>query len=255
MKLNQVYEMDALEMFSHLNDKSVDAVIGDPPYNVTNLGFDKLFIDWQAFWSECRRVLVSSKSPVILSSQQPFTTDLIMSNRKGFRYEIIWHKTMGTGFLDANRRPLRCHENIIVFADGLPEYTPQMEASNKPIRNHKRKGASEHYGKQKRDEGKIGGDLYPRSVWTFHQDSVGGDTRKDVSLHPTQKPLALMERLILTYTDAAALVVDPFAGSGTTLLAAQRLGRRFVGCDIDPDYVEVARKRLAMPYSVPMFAD
>lgn len=251
MELDTVTVADYRDLLASCELHSVDAIISDMPYNATNLAFDQIAIDLQAFWSEARRVLKDKQSPVILFSQQPFTTDLIMSNRKGFRYEIIYEKTMPTGFLDAKRRPLRSHENIIIFGDGLPEYAPQMEETTALRAAARRRTSTAHYNKNKPVDYIDDGTRYPRSVWKFAQRDTAFENTE--TLHPTQKPLALMERLILTYTCTGDVVLDPFAGSGTTLIAARNTGRHFIGGDTSAEYVDIARKRLAQPYTVSMF--
>lgn len=251
-QLNTVHNCDALRLLHNLASRSVDAIISDPPYNMTELAFEQA-TDWQAFWVQARRVLKCKNSPVILFSQQPFATDLIMSNRKGWRYEIIWEKTMPVGFLNANKRPLQAHENIQVFGDGSPEYFPQMETSDVRVSDAVRKGDAAHYNSQKRTGTYVDdGSRYPRSVWKFAQRENAFSNTK--TLHPTQKPVNLMERLILTYTQPGWLIVDPFAGSGTTGAAAQNTGRNYIMGELDSDTAQGARKRLALPYNTPMFA-
>lgn len=249
--LNKVHCMDALELMAQLPDASVDGIIADPPYNMTELDFETA-IDWTAFWLQARRVLKTPKSPTILFSQQPFTTDLIMSNRKGWRYEIIWEKTMPVGFLDANRRPLRCHENIQLFADGMPEYTPQMEESNQLRAIAIRSDSAKHYNKHIRmNTYDDNGTRYPRSVWKFAQRDTAFKNTK--TLHPTQKPVGIMERLILTYTQPGWIILDPFCGSGSTGVAAQKLNRQWILNDIAPQWAKVSTERLARDYTVNMF--
>lgn len=242
-ELNHIACMDCFEYLAGLPDNSVSAIISDPPYNTTNLAWEQS-IDWVAFWSEARRVLQQKNAPVILFSQQPFTTDLIMSNRKGFRYELIWHKTMPVGVLDANRRPMRIHENMLIFGDGMPSYYPQKEKANiRRANTHHDRSDALHYGHHKSNSWQDDGTRYPNSVWTFAQRATAFDLTE--SLHPTQKPLPLLEKLVLTYTRPGDTVLDCFVGSGTTALACQNLGRSFYACDSDAGYVEAARLRLA----------
>lgn len=244
--LNTVQQVDALDLLHGLPPGSVDAIIADPPYNMTRLAFEQP-IDWSAFWLQARRVLKAEHSPTILFSQQPFTTDLIMSNRQGWRDEIVWEKTMPVGFLNAKHRPLECHELIEIFADREPEYSPQMETVHYSVADVKQSGKARHYGDYKRVGYSDNGTRYPRSVWTFAQRDTA--FQNTVTLHPTQKPLPLMHRLINTYTRPGWLILDPFAGSGSTLVAAQILGRQFIGSDLNPEYVAIARRRLAEPYT------
>lgn len=244
--INTVQQADALDLLRGLPSGSVDAIMTDPPYGMTRLAFEQP-VDWVTFWLQARRVLKSEHSPTILFSQQPFTTDLIMSNRRGWRDEIVWHKTMPVGFLNAKRRPLECHELIEIFADREPEYFPQMETVHNVIKDVQKNGKAHHYGDYDRVGYTDTGTRYPRSVWTFAQrDSAFQNT---VTLHPTQKPLPLMHRLINTYTRPGWLILDPFAGSGSTLVAAQTLGRQFIGGDQSAEYVAIARRRLAEPYT------
>ena len=180
---------------------------------------------------------------MIFFTAQPFTTDLIASNRKLFRYEIIWHKKVPTGFYDANRRPLRAHENIAVFYRALPTYNPQKVDSGNPrgVINRKRnqgKGKSLHYNFVADNVQVDDGTRYPRSVLEYGHDN------RNKSIHPTQKPLALITNLIRTYSNPGELVLDPFAGSGTTAVAAHNENRRFVGSEIDETYFVSAKARL-----------
>lgn len=246
--LNQFLQMDAIELMANLADKSVDAIFTDPPYNVTNLEFEGS-INWLGFWEQTRRICKGDRSPAVLFSQQPFTTDLISSNRDGFRYEIIWEKNVATGYLNAKRRPLSCHENILVFADRLPVYQPQMRPGE-PYKNNRRVAAA-HYNGHKRSKVVNDGTRYPRSVVGFKSDPERF-TGKDW-YHPTQKPVGLMEWLILTYTRPGAVILDPFSGSGTTAIAARNTGRQFICGDISEEYVEMARERFSQPFTESMF--
>lgn len=250
LPLDTVVVSDALAFLRGLPDASIDMIFIDPPYNTTNLHFEQS-IDWQVFWQEARRILKHKNSPVLSFSQQPFTTDLINSNRSGFRYELILEKTMPTGFLDANRRPLRCHENLLLFADAMPRYWPEFdkpEVQRANTANRRQIGVSAaHYGKNASpyawyDEGK----RYPRSVWKFAQRDSSFE--KTATLHPTQKPLQAVEKTLRLYSQPGWVVVDCFCGSGTTLLASRNLDRRYIGCDISAEYVAIARERLRLPF-------
>lgn len=243
-----IIEGDGLEVLANLPPHSVDVIISDPPYGTTELDFDQLPIDWATFWVLARRALRTKNSPVVLFSQQPFTSLLIYSNLKGWRDEIVYEKTMATGFLNAKRKPLKAHELIEIFADAAPTYDPQMEVSTVSAHKVKAKNTqAKHYKDHTRTEYGGGAARYPRSVWKYSQRD--GDS----GLHPTQKPLALMERLVLTYSRPFDLVFDPFAGSGSTLVAARNTGRLFLGVELDPQYVAAAQTRLDKPYTISMF--
>lgn len=228
------------EVLPTLPDASVDTLITDPPYALTDLAWDKKF-DLAFFWQQVNRVC-REDAVMVLFSQQPFTTDLILSNRAAFRYELICHKSNAVGWLSAGQRPLRAHENILVFARRFrgSTYRPQMSTGFKPYRTLSR-GVVPHYAKQRlssRITNSSQGERYPRSVLHF-------SNRNSPSLHPTQKPLALMEWLVKTYSEEGATVLDPFMGSGSTGVACLQNGRRFIGIEQDEAYFQVARERLA----------
>ena len=229
---NSVLCVDALVLLASLPDASVDLVLSDPPYGTTKADFD-CAIDLPALWVELKRV-AKPGAALVFTASQPFTTDLINSNRKQFRYEWIWVKSQATGFLTAKYKPLKRHESVIVFCERGAPYYPQMGAG-KPY-SKRRFGIAAVYSKTSRvNSASPTGDRYPTSVLEYQVEK---------GLHSTQKPTALFEYLIRTYTQPGALVLDPFCGSGTTALAAQRAGRDFIGGDTNADYVEVALKRL-----------
>ena len=189
----------------HIASNTVDAVISDPPDGTTDLFWDTK-IDWPRFWHEVERICKET-AVIVLFSQQPFTTDLINSNRKWFRYELIWHKTMAVGWLSANKRPLRAHENILIFAKRFKgsSYNPQMESGHKPyVSQHT--GPVPLYGRQRNwpfVSRCMGGERYPRSVFRC---ANGGYSRDNPRLHPTQKPLSLMRWLVKIYTNPNDLI-------------------------------------------------
>lgn len=171
---------------------------------------------------------------------QPFTTDLICSNRKEFRYDLIWQKTSAVGFLSANTRPLRSHEHILIFgrAGHCKEaiYNPQF-TEGAPYRHRARKQKTQHYGEANRDVGYDNpGRRYPTSVLTYAKDVP--------SLHPTAKPVPMLRWLIRSFSHPGARVLDPFAGSGSTGVAAALEHRQFVGIELDAAYYTIARRRL-----------
>jgi site-specific DNA-methyltransferase (adenine-specific) len=172
-----------------------------------------------------------------LTAQQAFATDLINVGRKIFRYELIWEKGLALGFLNANRMPLRAHENILIFYKKLPVYHPQMSEGKPYVK--KDSGAMSIYGRTKRHLPKTNhGQRYPRSVLRFASANAKNHG------HPAEKPLALFEWLIRTYTDEGSLVLDNCAGSGTTAVAAEKLGRRWLAIEQEPEYCEITKRRL-----------
>lgn len=210
--------------------------ITDCPYGVTRNGWDSL--DWVSeFWLQMRRLKVGA---VITTAQQPFTSEMVMAGRDWFKWADVWHKTQARGHLNANVMPLREHEDILVFAPGAVTYHPQF--SQKPSFNvrpetARTKGTS-NYGKHGL-KSKRTVDLqvsYPRSVVRFENSQEGQ--------HPTQKPLALFAYLLRTFTNPVDVILDPFAGSGTTLVAAKQLGLKAIGIEIEEKYCRIAVERL-----------
>lgn len=242
---NAVYQMDALDLLRALPDASVDCVLTDPPYGTTRCAWDTP-IDLVAWWAAVRRV-VKRNAAIVMTASQPFTSALVMSKAKWFRYEWIWDKKNGTGFLNAAKQPLRRHENVLVFSIAGTFYEPQMSIGE--AYSVKRGGMAEIYG-QPRTSSVNDGERFPTSII---EQSYGGE--KYAAIHPTQKPVALFEYLIRTYTRPGDLVVDPFGGSGTTAVAARNLGRRYITGDTDAGYCAIMRRRLSEPFTPQMFAE
>jgi site-specific DNA-methyltransferase (adenine-specific) len=234
-----LFHADWRDVLASLGDESVDLLLTDPPYGITSIAWDKK-IDWAAFWAEAKRVC-KENAVVIIFAAGKFINELINSNPKEFRYELIWEKTLAVGFLDANRRPLRAHELMLIFTrKGFRSstYNPQ-KIEGKPHKIGGTGSSSPHYGQKGRTPAVITNLYHPRSVLKY-SSKVGGK-----SLHPTAKPLELVEWLVRSYSNPGETVLDPFCGSGTTLAASMIAGRRGIGCDISPEYVETAKHRLA----------
>jgi site-specific DNA-methyltransferase (adenine-specific) len=238
-----LYHGDFRAVLPTLPDNAFASLISDPPYNTTCLDFDKEAVDWPGFWAQAHR-LCPATAPIVLFASGQFVPNLLASNRQHFRYELIWSKPMAVGFLDARRRPLRAHEQVLIFARQFKgsTYNPQMMEGKPHTRGNKgRPRAAAHYSTPRRCVGQVKTNLYyPRSVFHF-----GIDRRPNgKSWHPTAKPLALLESLVKTYSDPNTMILDPFAGSGTTLVAALKTGRRAVGIELNESYCEVAAERL-----------
>lgn len=228
-----LYCADCREVLPTLG--KIDAVVTDPPYGLTNCTWDQA-PKLQEFWNS-----IMWDSAVILFAAQPFATDLIQSNRNRFKYDLIWRKSNVTGFLKAKNAPLRQHEHILVFDHGGLKYNPQMFLKARPRPAQKAVGAGIYRKFQEgvfRTEPDENG--FPRSVLDFNTAYHEGNA----GLHPTQKPEGLICYLVNTYSDQGDCILDPFMGSGTTGVAAIKLGRRFIGIEIEERYFSIACRRI-----------
>lgn len=238
LSCQQLHHADWREFLPTLKDDSVDLLLTDPPYGTTAISWDKK-VDWPLFWAEAKRIC-KPNAVMILFASGKFINELINSNPTDYRYELIWEKSLAVGFLDANRRPLRAHEQILVFTRiGFRDatYNPQ-KIKGKPHKTGGTGSNSPHYG-AKGSTKVVTTDLYhPRSVLKYSNQAKGK------SLHPTAKPLELVEFLDRSYSNRGDTVLDPFSGSGTTLAASMIAGRCGIGCEISSDYYETARQRL-----------
>ena len=240
---NNIYQGDCLELLKGIPDGSVDCVITDPPYGTTENKWDKK-VDLVALWKELYRV-TKPNAAFLLNAQMPFAVDLVNSNRKDFRYEWIWQKIQGTGFLNANKMPLKIHEQILVFYRKLPTYNPQ-KWQGKPLPLCYSEIISRNYNYKKAvPYSNPTGLRYPTDIIKCNYDKNRyNSTIKNKTLHPTQKPVALIEYLIKTYTNPGELVLDCFLGSGTTAVAAINTGRKYIGFELKEEYIEMAKKRI-----------
>lgn len=224
---------DCLERMKEIESGSVDMVLTDPPYGTTACKWDSI-IPLEPMWEQLKRI-IKPNGAIVMTAAQPFTSVLVMSNIKQFKYDWVWQKESGTGFLNAKKRPLPDHESVIVFCDGVPSYIPQF-TEGKPYTCKQGETKSKNYGSQSGATTENSGFRYPKTVQRFNRDKG--------KIHPTQKPVALMEYLINTYTNEGDTVLDFTAGSGTTGVAARNLGRKFIGIEMDDHYFEVAKGRI-----------
>ena len=239
----ELYQGDAIEGMEYLADKGIkfDAIIADTPYGTTQCRWDSI-LPLPEMWSSIRK-LRKEKTPTIMFGQTPFDKVLGASNIEELRYEWIWEKTQATGHLNAKRMPMKAHENILVFYKRLPVYNPQKTFGHKPINSYtkyiKTQNNTEIYGKMDREiSGGGETDRYPRSIITFKSD------KQKSKLHSTQKPVALMEYLIKTYTNVGDTILDFAFGSATTAVACINTGRKFIGIELDEEYCEVGKQRI-----------
>ena len=229
---------DCLERMKEIPNNSVDLVLVDLPYGTTQNKWDSV-IDLEEVWKQLKRIC-SDNTPKIMFAQTPFDKVLGCSNLKELKYEWIWEKTTATGHLNAKKMPMKAHENILVFYDKLPTYNPQKTSGHKPANSYtKHQDDGSNYGKTK--VGVSGGgqtDRYPRSVQVFKTD------KQKVSLHPTQKPVALLEYLINTYSNEGDTVLDFTFGSCSTGVAALNTNRKFIGVEMEENYFDIGASRM-----------
>lgn len=239
MMYDYIEQGDCLELMKQIPNGSVDMVLCDLPYGVTRNKWDSI-IPFKPLWEQYKRV-IKHNGAIVLFGSGIFTTNLIMSAKDIWKYNLIWNKTQPTGFLNANKMPLRAHEDICVFYRSPPTYNPQMTDG------HARKVSKAEHKVNCRKTTNYGRHMaetydstlrYPTSVLVFPKDI------QKSKLHPTQKPVALLEYLIKTYTNPGETVLDNCMGSGSTCVAAVNTGRHYIGFEIDPTYFDIACRRL-----------
>ena len=243
IELDTIYNMDCLDGMRQIPDGSVDSVICDLPYGVLNEqsegGSWDSIIPLEPLWTEYKRICKPT-APIVLFAQGMFTAELMMSNRKMWRYNLIWKKgNRPTGFLNANRMPLRIHEDICVFYDSLPTYNPQKWKGEPVHRRATRKINNRCYGKFQPSEWNNTDMKHPQSIIDFDKEHVNGNF-----IHPTQKPVDLLRYLVLTYTNEGDTVLDNCMGSGTTAIACIKEKRHFIGFELNKEYFDKACKRI-----------
>jgi site-specific DNA-methyltransferase (adenine-specific) len=242
MMIGEIVQGDCIELMQEIPQGSVDMILCDLPYGVTANEKDRP-LDLGKLWSEYRRVTKPS-SAIVLTAQFPFSADLVNSNRKMFRYDLIWDKMLVSGHLNANRMPMRVHEHILVFYKKRPTYNPQFTEGQPRHSEGMAVGKGvvhQNYGRWNRVSDTKAGETrkHPRSIIAFQKP------HPSVALHRTEKPIALFEWLVRTYTNPGDVVLDNCIGSGTTAVVCKNTSRRFIDIDSDPDCVALAKSRLA----------
>ena len=247
---NSIINADCLEAMKFIPDKSIDCIICDLPYGVTALKWD-IVIPFDLLWEQYKRI-IKPNGAIVLFGSQPFTSALVMSNPKWFKYEWIWDKTAAKGFLNSKNSPLKAHENILIFSGGTighegkvvnrMKYHPQMSKGKpyKKLENAKTKFTWGNTFRPSVDKSFLNindGARYPRSTLRFANPNNN-------SIHPTQKPVPLYEYLAKTYTLENEIIVDNTAGSGTLAIACLNTNRRYICIEKDPGYFEVMRDRI-----------
>ena len=241
---NTLVNADCLEAMKYIADKSIDMVLCDLPYGQFGTTASKwdTIIPFDKLWEQYKRI-IKDGGAIVLTASQPFTSALVMSNPEMFKYSWVYQKSKATNFLNAKKNPLKYHEDVLVFGKGLVKYNPQKvkgEPYKKVHRNDNRDDCT--YGKSTRKNGDVfinKGERYPSSIIpTISNPSGRGQ------LHPTQKPVALMEYLIKTYTNEGEVVLDNTFGSCTTGVACVNLNRNFIGMELDEGYFNIATNRI-----------
>jgi site-specific DNA-methyltransferase (adenine-specific) len=222
-----------------IEDKSIDLILCDLPYEVTNRQEWDVGLPLNELWSEYERI-IKNKAAIILTAVEPFRSKLIASNFKLFKYDLIWEKNKTFGFLNAKKQPLRKHESILVFYKQQPVYNPQKTQGHKPVNKFTHHDDGMNYGITKKVSGGGQTDRYPTSILYF--PVVNNDSPE--KYHPAQKPLALFEYLILTYTNPGNLVLDNCIGSGTTAIACIKTNRQYIGMEKDEHYYKICLERI-----------
>jgi site-specific DNA-methyltransferase (adenine-specific) len=249
----QLLHGDCLELMKLIPDKSIDAIITDPPYGTTACKWDSV-IPFDLMWQQLNRI-IKDNGAIVLFGSEPFSSALRMSNIKNYKYDWIWHKNMGGGFATAKKLPMKRHEIISVFYKKLPTYNPQFQQYSNSTKKRFKDGEKVNRNKQLLNStnqinnglsfiGEQGIELlrgkYPESVQFFKNVPNANKVR----LHPTQKPVALIGYLINTYTNKNETVLDFTMGSGTTGVACKNLKRNFIGIEMDDKYFSIAENRI-----------
>jgi len=230
---NTIHCADCLTFMKDIPDKSIDMILCDLPYGTTACRWD-VIIPFEPLWEQYKRI-IKDNGAIVLTASQPFTSALVMSNIKMFKYEWIWDKGKAGNIFLCKKQPMKYHENILVFSTGTHRYNPIMELRDKPVVG-KNKSTGRAFSDNSKPYEKLYTHKYPKSIVYFG--------RENYVLHPTQKPVALFEYLIKTYTNEGDLVLDNCAGSGTTGVACKNTNRNFILIEKEPEYIKIINERL-----------
>lgn len=243
----ELWQGDCLELMKDIPNKSVDMILCDLPYGVLNKNnknakWDNV-LPLELLWEQYKRI-IKDNGAILLFASGMFTADVMKSNTKMWRYNLVWDKVAKTGFLNAKRMPLRQHEDIVVFYKKLPTYNPQMQKCEPHKRNHTKGNMlnptkNSCYGNFVEVPTIISDEKYPTSIISISKEHCNGKF-----YHPTQKPVALLEYLVKTYTKDGEIVLDNCMGSGSTGVACVKTNRKFIGIELEHKYFDVARHRI-----------
>lgn len=236
-----LYNGDCLEIMKDIPDKSIDLILCDLPYGTTKCSWD-IIIPFDKLW-DCYKRILKENGCIILFGQEPFSSLLRLSNLDWYKYDIYWEKERLTNIMQVKKRPGKTIETISIFYKNQPTYNPQMIKYDGPLRSNKVKNGKigkliDDSNNKKVIEYKDTGYRYPTQLWKFKRDTLKSN------LHPTQKPVALLEELIKTYSNEGDLILDNCMGSGSTGVACINTGRNFIGIELDRKYFEIAEQRI-----------
>lgn len=243
LESNKIHYGDCLELMKEIPDGSIDMILCDLPYGQTARNRWDTIIPFEPLWKEYNRI-IKERGAIVLFGNGMFTADLMQSNRKNWKYNLVWDKVLPSGFLNAKRMPLRYHEDILVFYKKAPKYHPQMWEGKESHSVGKAKGISQEVHSRNsnyREFDKLetkGNMKYPKSILTFQKP------HPSTSVHPTQKPAELCEWLIKSFSEEGQTVLDNCIGSGSTAIAAINTNRNWIGIEMEQEYVDVANKRI-----------
>lgn len=242
LELNRIYQIDCLDGMKLIPDKSISAIITDLPYGTTSCKWDTI-IPFDNLWEQYERI-IKDNGAIVLFGSQPFTSALVMSNAKLFKYSLVWDKVNSSSGLHAKIQPLKSHEDILVFGKGKITYNPQMTLANKHRVDKEREipNGEAFNGKSKKRVYDNKGFKYPKSILTFSNAN-----QKD-KVHPTQKNLDLVRWLVRTYTNENEIILDSCMGSGTLAVASILENRRFIGFETETNYIKVSNQRIESVY-------
>lgn len=244
----KLYHGDCLELMKDIPDKSIDLILCDLPYDCTQNTWDSL-IPFESLWVAYNRI-VKDNGCIALFGQNLFTAKLILSNLTMYKYTLVWDKVLPSGFLNANRQPMRVHEDIVVFYKNQCTYNPQKVLGDKCHlrgRSTGNAGNGSNYGNYTFVD-TYSNEKFPTSIISISKPKASAATNQ---LHPTQKPIELLEYLIKTYTNEGDIVLDNCMGSGSTGVAACNTNRNFIGIELDDNYFQIAKERIEQAQKFP----
>ena len=240
---NQVYHGDCLEIMKFIDNKSIDCIICDLPYGTTACSWD-IIIPFDKLWAQYERI-IKDNGAIVLFGSQPFTTDLINSNRKLYKYNWIWEKSNTTGFMNANKMPLKIYEDICIYYKNLPIYNPQGVRKIQKENIRQKDKSTTIYNNMGLKNG-----VYVQEYTNYPKNIIKFDSCQN-TIHPTQKPQALLQYLIRTYTNKSDLILDNCSGSGTTGIACLEEKRNYILIEQEKKYIDIINDRIKKWHEYP----